>query len=169
MGGKVAQLLASRRPAGLEGLVLVAPSPPTPLGLPLEVRQGMVEAYATRESIVATVEQVLAGRALDADDLETVISDSLRGSCAAKAAWPLTASQEDIGNAVASIAVPTLVISGELDRVDPPTVLQQELVARIPQAELHLLPGVGHLSPLEAPGELAARLKAFVRSTGTSG
>src|SRR5690242_21079573 len=30
MGGKVAQFLASRRPSGLAGLVLVAPSPPSP-------------------------------------------------------------------------------------------------------------------------------------------
>jgi pimeloyl-ACP methyl ester carboxylesterase len=31
MGGKVAQLMASRRPKGLAGLVLVAPSPPQPM------------------------------------------------------------------------------------------------------------------------------------------
>jgi pimeloyl-ACP methyl ester carboxylesterase len=167
MGGKVAQLLASRRPAGLDGLVLVAPSPPTPLGLPLAVRQGMVEAYASRASIVATVEHVLAGRALDADDLDTVISDSLRGARAAKSSWPLATSQEDIGDAVASIGVPTLVISGEQDRVDPPAVLQRELLPRIPQATLHLLPGVGHLSPLEAPAEIAGRIGAFMRSIDT--
>lgn len=164
MGGKVAQLLASRRPAGLAGLVLVAPSPPTPLGLPMEIRQGMVEAYATRDSIVATVEQVLAGNALAPDDLETVIADSLRGSRAAKAAWPLAASQEDISAAVALIAVPALVISGQDDRVDPPAILQRELLPRLPQATLNLLPGIGHLSPLEAPHELAASIEAFVRS-----
>jgi pimeloyl-ACP methyl ester carboxylesterase len=169
MGGKVAQLLACRRPLGLQGLVLVAPSPPTPLGLPLEVRQGMVEAYASRESIVATVEQVLAGSVLDEDVLEAVIADSLRGSRAARAAWPLASSQEDIGDAVASITVPTLVISGEHDRGDPPAVLQRELLPRIPQARLHLLAGVGHLSPLEAPDEIAALIEAFVRSIDTGG
>ena len=36
MGGKVAQLLASRRPAGLVGLVLVAPAAPTPTHFPEE-------------------------------------------------------------------------------------------------------------------------------------
>lgn len=164
MGGKVAQLLASRRPAGLAGLVLVAPSPPSPLGLPLDVRQNMVGAYASCDSIVATVEQVLAGSSLAPDDLETVVADSLRGSLSAKAAWPLAASQENISEAVASIAVQTLVISGEKDRVDPPTVLQRELLPRIPQAKLHLLPGIGHLSPLEAPREIAALVGAFARA-----
>jgi pimeloyl-ACP methyl ester carboxylesterase len=166
MGGKVSQLLASRQPKGLVGLVLVAPSPPSPLGLPLEVRRGMVSAYTSRESIVATVEQVLAGSPLHPEDLEGVIADSLRGAPSAKAAWPLAASQEDITKAVAGVVVPTLVISGELDRVDPPSVLQQELLPRIPQATMHLLPGIGHLSPLEAPQELAGLIRTFAKDLG---
>jgi pimeloyl-ACP methyl ester carboxylesterase len=161
MGGKVAQLLASRRPKGLAGLVLVAPSPPSPLKLPLEVRQGMVSAYVTRESIVATVEQVLAGKPLSPDDLESVVSDSLKGAAGAKAAWPLATSQEDITAEVTNITVPTLVISGDRDRVDPPDVLMHELLSRIQQAELHVLPGIGHLSPLEAPSDIARLIKTF--------
>jgi pimeloyl-ACP methyl ester carboxylesterase len=39
MGGKVAQLVASRRPVGLVGLVLVAPSPPSPTVLDNEQLQ----------------------------------------------------------------------------------------------------------------------------------
>jgi 3-oxoadipate enol-lactonase len=39
MGGKIAQLMASRRPTGLAGLVLVAPSPPSPMALPLQARK----------------------------------------------------------------------------------------------------------------------------------
>jgi len=164
MGGKVAQLLASRRPVGLAGLVLVAPSPPSPLNLPLAVRQGMVGAYDSRESVIATLKQVLAATPLGADDLEGVIADSLHGAPAAKAAWPLAASQENIMDAVSEIVVPTLVISGELDRVDPPAVLRQELLTRIPQAEFHVLPGVGHLSPLEAPGEVGRLIGKFLLS-----
>ena len=165
MGGKVAQLLASRRPRGLVGLALVAPSPPSPLNLPLEIRQGMVHAYESRASIIATVEQVLAPDGLDPADLETVIADSLAGAPAAKVAWPLAASQEDITGAVAGIDVPVVVISGEHDRVDPPDILRRELLSRIPQAQLHVLPRVGHLSPFEAPDDLAGLVKAFSLST----
>ena len=161
MGGKVAQLMASRHPAGLAGLVLVAPSPPSPMGVPLEVRQGMVHAYDSRDSIIATVRQVLAGNPLAPDDLEQVVDDSLQGAPAAKSAWPLEASQEDITTQAALIRVPTLLISGEEDRVDPPAVLRKELMPRIPQATLHILPGIGHLSPLEAPGDLAELIRGF--------
>ncbi|WP_342342641.1 alpha/beta hydrolase, partial [Escherichia coli] len=38
MGGKVAQLMASRQPEGLEGLVLIAPSLPSPMLLSSEER-----------------------------------------------------------------------------------------------------------------------------------
>ena len=165
MGGKVSQLIASRRPRGLIGLALVAPSPPSPLNLPLDVRQGMVRAYESPESIIATIEQVLAPNGLDPGDLEAVIVDSLVGAPAAKEAWPLFASQEDITAAVADIEIPALVISGEGDRVDPPDVLRRELLPRIPQAQLHVLPGVGHLLPYEAPDDVAALIRALAMST----
>ncbi|MCM2292546.1 alpha/beta hydrolase [Allorhizobium sp. BGMRC 0089] len=161
MGGKVAQLIASRRPEGLVGLALIAPAAPTPLAIPEEVRTGMVQAYATRDSIVATVRQVLAPHGLAPDDLELVIADSLVGGNAAKAAWPLVASQEDITAAVAHIDVPVIVVSGEDDRVDPPAVLRSDLLTHIPQAQLLVLPGVGHLSPLEAPTDIADILRAI--------
>lgn len=163
MGGKVAQLIASRRPRGLAGLALVAPSPPPPLDLPLEIRQGMVRAYDSRDSITATVAQVLAPNGLEPADLESVIADSLAGAPAAKEAWPLMTSQEDITAAVANIDVPVLVLSGALDRVDPPEVLRRELLPRIPQARLHVLPQMGHLLPYEAPEEIADGLRAFAR------
>lgn len=162
MGGKAAQLLASRQPEGLAGLALIAPAPPTAMGAPLEIREGMVHAYDTRESIIATVEQVLAPGGLASEDLEQVVADSLVGATEARSAWPLATSQEDISADVSSIKVPVLIVSGEDDRVDPPAVLQRELVARLPDARFVVLPGVGHLSPLEAPAALAEELTAFV-------
>lgn len=169
MGGKVSQLLASRGPRGLIGLVLVAPAPPSPMELPLDVRQGMVGAYASRQSIIATVEQVLAPEGLDPEDLETVIADSLAGAPAAREAWPLVTSQEDITAAVMAIDVPVMVLSGEHDRVDPPEVLRRELLPRIPQAQLYVLPGIGHLAPLQAPGDIAELVRAFALSLTRDG
>lgn len=169
MGGKVSQLIASRRPRGLIGLVLVAPAPPCPLDLPLDVRQGMVRAYESRGSVIATVEQILAPDGLGPEGLETVIADSLAGAPAAKEAWPLVTSQEDITAAVANIEVPVIVISGEHDRVDPPEVLRRELLPRIPHALLSVLPKVGHLSPLEAPKDIADMIRAFALSMTKDG
>lgn len=170
MGGKIAQLLASRRPRGLMGLALIAPAPPVPLALPLEARQAMVRAYETPESVATTVTQILAPNGLNPADFAAVMADSLAGAPRAREAWPLGASQEDISPLLARIAVPALVISGEQDRVDPPGLLARELLPRLPQAQLHVLPNAGHLLPYEAPGAVAALLKDFALSlTGDAG
>ena len=169
MGGKVAQLIASRRPRGLMGMALVAPAPPVRLALPLAARQGMARAYDTPESVAATVAQVLAPDGLDRADLEAVIEDSLAGAPGAKEAWPLSASQEDISSDLAGIEVPAIVISGEHDRVDPPAVLERELLPRLARAQLHVLPRVGHLSPYEAPDAVADLVRAFALSLTDGG
>ena len=78
---------------------------------------------------------------------EQVIEDSLRGSPQAKAAWPRSTSLENITRDVAAINVPTLVIAGELDRVDSFDLLKAELLSRVPQADLHVLRDTGHLRP----------------------
>lgn len=164
MGGKVAQLMASRRPAGLAGLVLVAPSPPSPMILPKEAREMMAGAYANRETVEATIDKVLTALPLSAEDREQVIADSLRGAPAAKLAWPRATSLEDITGQVGAIDVPTLVIAGELDRVDSPEVLRKELLPRISQAVMTVVPGTGHLSMLETPDALTPLIEHFCRS-----
>lgn len=141
MGGKVAQLMASRRPAGLAGLVLVAPSPPQPMAMPAEARASMAAAYTSRASVEATIANVLTAKPLSAEDHEQVIADSLRGAPAAKLAWPNATSLEDITAQVTAIDVPVIVIAGELDRVDSPDLLRAELLPRVPQAVMHVLPG----------------------------
>jgi len=161
MGGKVAQLIASRRPEELAGLVLVAPAPPTPIALPATAREMMAGAYVSRDSVEATIDQVLSAGPLSPADREQVIADSLGGAPQAKKAWPASTSLEDITRVVGRIAVPTLVISGERDQVDPPATLQTELIARLSDAVLHVLPGVGHLLPLEAPEALTRLIADF--------
>ncbi|EIK97227.1 putative hydrolase [Pseudomonas sp. M47T1] len=162
MGGKVAQLIASRRPRGLRGLVLVAPSPPSPMMLSAEQRATLTGAYQSRESVAFVIDHVLTHRPLSAAHREQVIADSLRAAPQAKAAWPNQAMAEDLTEQAALISVPTLVISGEHDQVDRLATLQAELLPRIPRAVVHVLPGVGHLSPLEAPDELGRVIAGFV-------
>jgi pimeloyl-ACP methyl ester carboxylesterase len=42
-------------------------------------------------------------------------------------------------------------------------LLKAELLSRIPHASLQVLPGTGHLSPLESPLEIARHIGDFVR------
>jgi pimeloyl-ACP methyl ester carboxylesterase len=168
MGGKVAQLMASRRPEGLAGLVLVAPSPPQPLAMPPAAREIMAGAYATRETVEAAIDNMLTAKPLSAEDREQVIADSLRGAPPAKLAWPTATSLEDITAEVGAIDVPTLVIAGASDRVDSPELLREELLARIPHAAMQVLPDTGHLSMLESPDALIPLMADFCRSISGS-
>ena len=161
MGGKVVQLMASRRPMGLVGIVLVAPSPPQPMAMSPEAREVMARAYSTRESVGVTIDQILTAKVLSPKDREQVIEDSLRGAPQAKAAWPRSTSLEDITHDVAAIDVPMVVIAGELDGVDSVELLKAELLSRVPHAVLQVLPGTGHLSPLESPQELGRLIGDF--------
>jgi pimeloyl-ACP methyl ester carboxylesterase len=164
MGGKVAQLMASRRPPGLCGLALVAPSPPSPMKMPAEARAMMANAYASREAVEAALDTTLTAKALSPEDRAQVIEDSLRGAPQAKAAWPRSTSLEDITRQVSAIAVPTIVIAGELDRVDSVETLRSEVLSRIPHAVLHVVPNTGHLSMLESPEILARLILEFAAS-----
>ncbi len=162
MGGKVAQLMASRRPAGLAGLILVAPSPPSPMVLSDEQRATLSGAYQSRESVGFVIDHVLTAKPLSAERRTQVIEDSVKGAPQAKRAWPDIGMADDISAAVSAIDVPTIVISGEHDQVDRVATLQAELLPRIPHAALHVLPGLGHLTPLEGPDEVARVIARFV-------
>ncbi|OBR46251.1 alpha/beta fold hydrolase [Paraburkholderia tropica] len=164
MGGKLAQLIASRRPAGLEGLVLVAPSPPSPMLLSKEERATLTGAYQSRESVEFVIDHVLTARKLDASCREQIIEDSLKAAPQAKAAWPNVAMREDISAAVGSIDVPTIVVTGELDQVDRFSTLQAELLPHIPHATTHFVSDAGHLLPLETPVEVATIIGRFAQA-----
>ena len=162
MGGKTAQFLASRRPKGLVGLVLVAPAPPSPFIVPEELRVQM-GGPNVREFVTVAAEKVLTHRPISREDVELLVSDAIRGSVAARTAWGSETSLEDITDAVGHINAPTLVISGEHDKIDTVENLKRELLPRIPGAVLQVIPDVGHLSLLEAPQELARHLDTFAK------
>jgi pimeloyl-ACP methyl ester carboxylesterase len=87
MGGNAAQLLASRRPKGLQGLVLVAPATPTPQDIPEPARYAQLYAYDNRETVLQTI-AFLTHQPLDEKVPEQIIEDSLGRSAAAKLVWP---------------------------------------------------------------------------------
>lgn len=86
----------------------------------------------------------------------------MNGTHLATAKWSEITMREDITAIVGSVDVPTIVISGELDQVNPIRILQVELLPHIAHAALHVLSGVGHLPPLEAPTKVAQTIANFL-------
>lgn len=160
MGGKTAQLVASRRPGGLAGLVLVAPAPPRP-AVDARAAEALAHAYDSRATVGDALQHVLTHRPLPAGLREQVINDSLAASDDARLAWPRHGITEDITAAARAIDVPVHVLAGRHDRVDPPASLEADLLPVVPGARMTVIEDTGHLSPLEAPGALAAEIDRF--------
>jgi pimeloyl-ACP methyl ester carboxylesterase len=71
-----------------------------------------------------------------------------------RAATARTLGRLDLDEAIAHLDVPTLVLGGSADRLTPP-VLSKRLAERLPRLiERVELPGVGHMSPVEAPQDV---------------
>jgi 3-oxoadipate enol-lactonase len=71
------------------------------------------------------------------------------------------ASDHEARGRLGAIAVPTLVVVGDLDIVNPPSVAQ-ELVDEIPGARLVVLPGVGHMPHIEAGPRFRDEIASFL-------
>lgn len=62
---------------------------------------------------------------------------------------------------LAAIRCPTTVLVGAEDQLTPPD-LARDMAARIPGADLVVIPEAGHLSPIEAPEAVTAALKQWL-------
>jgi 3-oxoadipate enol-lactonase len=74
-------------------------------------------------------------------------------SCRAVADAPRI-RRDDIGQ-------PTLILTGAHDR-STPLAMSEELTSSIPVSRVQVLPDVGHWSPLESPGAIAAAILEFL-------
>ncbi|MCX4816280.1 alpha/beta hydrolase [Streptomyces sp. NBC_01239] len=162
MGGKVAQLVAATRPAGLRGIVLVGSGPAKPPAqITPEYQEALSHAYDSDESVAGARDHILTATRLPASIKARVTIDSRAGADAARTEWPLHGISEDITKLTSTVSVPALVIAGENDQVEPADVLRANLLPHLSQAEFTVIPSTGHLIPLEAPADLADAITAF--------
>ncbi|KAM7212366.1 alpha/beta-hydrolase [Rhypophila decipiens] len=169
MGAKVAQLIAARGrfSSRLCGLVLVSPSPATPLTLPADIRDQQLHAYDSEESARFVATNVLTVSYRGDDSNRTlpafVVQDMLRGNKWAKKAWPAYGMAEDVSGGVGDISVPVLVLAADEDVVEPVDRVRVEVCDKIPGSKLVVIQDSGHLSPLDKPEAVAENLLEFVK------
>jgi thioesterase CepJ len=162
MGGFVAQRLALAEPTLVRSLILchTAPRmqiPPEVLAqrlaalerMSLDDYAGLVCAQALAETTGAATRAWLAGM-VAANDKRAYIQVLGEGLAGFDAAAELP-----------SLRVPTLVITGEHDRVLPPAG-GEELARTIPGARLVQVPGVGHIGYAENPAAFNAAVLEFL-------
>lgn len=71
------------------------------------------------------------------------------------------AARTDTTSSLYNIKVPTLIFVGKHDSLTPPSAAHS-MKEKIPNAELHVIPGAGHLSNLENPEEFNSHLLKFL-------
>lgn len=163
MGGKIAQHIAAQKPAGLQKLILVAPSPAVPTVMPKEMHEEMINAYTSLEKINATIDHVFKADDLSPEIRAQVVNDIQSNNESSRLGWPAFALLEDVSEGVSDINVPTLIIAAENDIVDPPERLEQEVRSKIPGARMVVIPGAGHLLMLQYPAKVAGYIDSFLQ------
>jgi pimeloyl-ACP methyl ester carboxylesterase len=63
-----------------------------------------------------------------------------------------------------SIAMPTLIVVGEQDAITPKAVAESMNKA-IPRSKLAVIPGSGHLSPMEKPDDVNRAIRNFLAAS----
>jgi len=123
----------------------------------------MAERLAFADPAVATKERVDHALAIASQpDTAAVMLETIRSLATArggvKAAW-----RGELTTGVAALSRPTLVLWGDRDRVLPMHHL--DAARRLyPDAQTHLLAGVGHMPQLERPDEFAAIVRRFLQN-----
>ena len=158
MGGKIALALAARHPAGLSGLVLLAPSPPTPEPIEEEMRAKLIAGWSHYGPASQTLARVTA-RPLEGALRERVIADMMKSDKGAWKAWLESGSREDISGSMRNVDVPSLILSGDRDEAIATELVEREVAARLDAAKIINISGAGHLLPLEAPVAVASAIQ----------
>jgi pimeloyl-ACP methyl ester carboxylesterase len=161
MGGKLALSCAAAAPSGLAGLVLVAPSPPSPEPMDERERSRLLATYGDRASAEQTVRRITR-RPISTEDVAVCVADNLLTSPEAWHWWLAQGSREDITAQARRVACPVLVLGGSDDPVIAPSVITGEIMPWLVDASRTEISGAGHLLPLEAPQEVRDAIRSFV-------
>ncbi|MFP4435862.1 MAG: alpha/beta fold hydrolase [Chloroflexaceae bacterium] len=172
LGGMVAFELALTVPTLVRSLVIINSGPEVPVPTRRE-RLRLIGVYLWRVAVVrlagmrrmgATLARHLLPEPEQAALRQTFIDrwaeNDPRAYLAALRAiggWNVTAR-------LPALHCPTLVVAAEEDYTS--VIFKQDYTARIPQADLVVIPGSRHLTPLDRPNELNAALLSFLQKVG---
>jgi pimeloyl-ACP methyl ester carboxylesterase len=163
MGGYAALALWERHPGVVRTLVLMDTRSGADSDAGRAGRRETAERVAD-EGVGALVEGLQT--ALLASEAGLAARTRLRAMIEATPAESVMAALEgmarraDRTDLLPTIDVPTLVVVGEEDGLTPPDVAEH-MAGLIPESQLVVLPGAGHLTPIETPEAVNEALRNF--------
>ncbi|MET8624978.1 alpha/beta hydrolase [Kitasatospora sp. NPDC004669] len=165
MGGYVALAFARRHPQRLAGLLLANTRATADTDAARANRERIAAAVTARDSVQLLLDEKVAAGQLGPDSQHLVerVQAMVAAAPPASVAWAqrAMAARPDSLDVLAGLRVPLSVVAGAQDALVAPEEAERMLRAR-PDAELTVVPGVGHLSALEAPGAFDAAVRRLL-------
>ncbi|WP_158408456.1 alpha/beta fold hydrolase [Desulfosporosinus fructosivorans] len=156
MGGAIVQEFALQYPEKLRGLVLIA------TGARLKVSKGVLSTLATGNMPFKDVNH-LYGSSTSDDKREEAMWEMNEISPTVYWADFEACNKFDRVLSVGKIKVPSLIIVGDED-VMTPLKYSQFLSSNLPNSQLRIIKGAGHMCMLEKPTEVTTELERFIRN-----
>jgi 3-oxoadipate enol-lactonase len=169
IGGMIVQQLLAKSP-NIAGAVVLAQTSPA-FGKPdgdwqksfIEARLGPLDRGETMVSLAPMLVKELVGDNPDASGMRIARDCMAAVPQSTYRATMLALLGFDQRNALKSIAVPTLVLSGSKDN-NAPSPMMAKMASYISSASYVELEGVGHLANLERPDAFNAALDQFLKA-----
>lgn len=169
MSGKVSLVLARRAQMRgddcLAGLLLVAPSPPSPEPMGEEKRTMMLDLLGDEHTDDrARARQYITKnelRDIPPDIEQRASSEVLRMDRDAWKAWLTDGSKEDWSDFVGVLDIPAMVLAGEKDRSLGPEQQAEFTLPHLRLGVLRTVPDCSHLIPMECPAAMAGAIEEF--------
>lgn len=165
MGGCVAQAFAARYPLRLNGLGLIDTTAWYGADAPQKWRERSATVRAQGLEVMLEFQAQRwfsdAFRQRQPATVARMNDILLRNNLECYAATCIMLGDADLRNFQSSLRVPVAVVVGEEDYATPVAMSQQMHVA-MPGSTLKILPGVRHLTPIEAPEQVSLQLHALL-------
>lgn len=167
LGGIVAMAVTRRAPERVTRLALLSTNPRAPTAAQRAAWAAQRAALAGGASARDLARRLLPVLLHDRAGAERVLAmaDDV-GTAALDRQLAMQATRVDERPGLRAVGVPTLVVAAAHDRLCP-VERHAEIAALVPGAELVVLDGVGHLSPIEAPARVGAVLADWLEPGGS--
>jgi len=166
MGGRIALEVYRRAPQRVRRLAL-ASTGVHPVGEAEPGKRGALQQLGHEQGFEALVDAWLPPMVAEANRGNGALYQPMRQMCLDQGQAQFDAQikallgRPEVASLLPTISCPTLVMTGEHDGWAPPHQ-HEEIAAAIPDSELVIVPGAGHMLPAEAPEAVNAAIAAWL-------
>jgi pimeloyl-ACP methyl ester carboxylesterase len=167
MGGRIALEVYRRAPERVRRVALVSTGI-HPVGAAEPAKRGALQQLGHDQGFEALVDAWLPPMVAEANRTNDAMYRPMRQMCLDQGQAQFDAQvkallgRPEVASLLPRITCPTLVMTGEQDGWAPPQQHQQ-IAAAIPDSELVIVAGAGHMLPAEAPEAVNAAIAAWLK------